>query len=80
MSLRKSLLSASLVALVAVAAPSRAAADWLFTPFIGSTFGGNAEVGGTGDSYKNEFERRLNYGATLGWMGGGIIGFEADFG
>lgn len=80
MSLRKSFLSASLVALVAVAAPSRAAADWLFTPFIGSTFGGNAEVGGTGDSYKNEFERRLNYGATLGWMGAGIIGFEADFG
>ena len=24
--------------------------------------------------------RKLNYGATIGWMGAGIIGFEADFG
>ncbi len=80
MSLRKLFLSASLVALATAAAPSRAAADWLFTPFVGSTFGGNAEVGGTGDSYKNEFERKLNYGASLAWMGAGVIGFEADFG
>lgn len=80
MSLRKIFLSASLVALVSVVAPSRAAADWLFTPFIGATFGGNAFVGGDTDNFKNEFERRLSYGATLGWMGAGIIGFEADFG
>ncbi len=80
MSLRKLFLAASLVALATAALPPSAAADWLFTPFVGATFGGNAEVGGTGDSYKNEFERKLNYGATLGWMGGGVIGFEADFG
>jgi len=80
MSLRKFILSTSLVALVSVAAPSQAAADWLFTPFIGATFGGNADVGGVGDDFKNEFERRLSYGASLAWMGAGIIGFEADFG
>lgn len=80
MSLRKIFLAASLVAATSAAVPARASADWLFTPFIGETFGGNAEVGGTGDNFKNEFERKLNYGATLGWMGGGIIGFEADFG
>lgn len=80
MFLRKFLLSASLVTLSAVAAPSPAAADWLFTPFVGATFGGNAEVGGSGDSFKNDFERKITYGATLGWMGAGVLGFEADFG
>lgn len=80
MFLRKFLLSASLVTLSAVAVPTQASADWLFTPFVGATFGGNAEVGGSGDSFKNDFERKISYGATLGWMGAGIIGFEADFG
>ena len=37
-------------------------------------------IGGVGDNFKNEFERKLNYGASIGWMGAGIIGFEADFG
>ena len=80
MSLRKFFLAASLVALASAAMPTRASADWLFTPFVGATFGGDAEVGGTGDNFKNKFERRLSYGATLGWMGAGVIGFEADFG
>jgi hypothetical protein len=80
MSLRKLFLAASLVTFATVAMPARASADWVFTPFIGATFGGNADVGGSGDDFKNEFERRLSYGATLGWMGGGILGFEADFG
>lgn len=80
MSLRKFFLAASLVALASAAMPTHASADWLFTPFVGATFGGDAEVGGTGDDFKNKFERRLSYGATLGWMGAGVIGFEADFG
>jgi hypothetical protein len=80
MSLRKVFLAASLVTLASVAMPTRASADWLFTPFIGATFGGNAEVGGSGDDFKNEFERRVSYGATFGWMSNGILGFEADFG
>jgi hypothetical protein len=80
MSLRKVFLAASFVAIVTAAIPTRASADWLFTPFVGATFGGNAEVGGSGDTFKNDFERKLNYGATLGWMGAGVIGFEADFG
>lgn len=80
MSLRKVFLAASLVTLASAAMPTRASADWLFTPFIGATFGGDAEVGGSGDDFKNKFERRLSYGATLGWMSNGILGFEADFG
>lgn len=80
MSLRKLFLSASLVAVTAAAAPAAAQADWLFTPFVGATFGGNAEVGGVGDNFKNEFERKINYGASLAWLGAGVVGFEADFG
>jgi hypothetical protein len=80
MLLRKFFVAASLAGLVTAATPTRASADWLFTPFIGATHGGNADIGGTGNDFKNEFERRLAYGATIGWMGAGIIGVEADFG
>jgi len=80
MSLRRFLIAASLVALTSAAAPARASADWLFTPFVGATFGGSANIGGVGEDLDDEFERKLNYGATLAWMGGGAIGFELDFG
>ena len=80
MSLRKLIVTAALVAIASAAAPAKASADWLFTPFIGATFGGNANLPDNGLSVKNEFERRLNYGAALAWMGGGVFGFEADFG
>lgn len=79
MSLRKFLIAASLVAITAAAAPAKASADWLFTPFIGATFGGSANIGGEGEDFKDEFERKLNYGASLAWMGGGALGFEVDF-
>jgi hypothetical protein len=54
-------------ALIGVLAPASARADWLFTPNIGSTFGGAADGRET-----------LTYGASIGWMGAGIFGFEAD--
>jgi len=78
--LRKFFISASLIALLSAAAPATASADWLFTPFIGATFGGSANIGGAGEDFDDEFERKLNYGATLAWMGGGVVGFELDFG
>jgi opacity protein-like surface antigen len=78
MFLRKSLISAASVFIITAADPRPAAADWLFTPFIGSTFGGSANIGGVGDAFKNDFERKLNWGASL--TGGGIVGFELDFG
>lgn len=81
MSLRKLLVTASLVVIASTAAPARASADWLFTPFIGSTFGGSANIAGsTGGDFKDEFERKLNYGASLAWVGSGAVGFELDFG
>lgn len=49
-------------------APARASADWVLTPFVGVTFGGDAE------------EEKVTYGGSLGYMGGGVFGFEVDFG
>ena len=79
MSVGKLFLS-GLVAVMAVAAtPTRASADWLFTPFIGSAFGGKANFGDF-NNFEDEVERRVTFGASLGWMGSGIVGAEVDFG
>jgi opacity protein-like surface antigen len=55
-------------ALMLVLAPASARADWLFTPNVGAGFGGAASG-----------REHLTYGASIGWMGAGIFGFEADF-
>jgi opacity protein-like surface antigen len=59
---------AMIAALALVLAPASAHADWLFTPNIGTTFGGAADG-----------REHLTYGASIGWMGAGIIGIEGDF-
>ena len=69
--------SAFCLALVAFATP--ASADWLFTPYLGLTFGKNADFGDVGDAEDN-FEKRMTFGLNAAWMGAGIIGFEADLG
>ena len=76
---RKAFVSAALASLLTAALPGRASADWLFTPFLGANFGGDARFRGF-DDFEDEFERRVDFGASLGWMGQGIVGFEADFG
>jgi hypothetical protein len=81
MSLRKVIIAAAVVLSASAAAPSQASADWLLTPFIGSTFGGNADIADVaGGTFADNFDQKLNYGASLAWMGGGIVGFEVDFG
>jgi opacity protein-like surface antigen len=66
---------------VSAFAPATASADWLLTPFLGGTFGGSADVTqDAGVSFKNEFNRRLTYGASLAYLGRGVTGFELDFG
>jgi hypothetical protein len=81
MSLRKVIIAAAVVLSASAAAPSKASADWLLTPFIGSTFGGNADIAAvSGGTFADNFDQKLNYGASLAWMGGGIAGFEVDFG
>jgi opacity protein-like surface antigen len=79
MSVRKHVITAFLGILTLIAIPRTASADWLFTPFIGTAFNGAADFGDTFDG-AGEFERRFTFGASLGYMGAGIIGFEFDFG
>jgi opacity protein-like surface antigen len=79
MSVRRLLLVSMLAVIAFGAAPSRAAADWYVTPFIGGNFGGNANFTGPND-FEDEVERRVDAGASLGWMGNGIAGFEIDWG
>ena len=80
MSVRKLLGAAALVAVVAGAAPAKASADWLFTPFVGINFGGSARFIEAGVPFDDEFKKKIDYGASLAWMGAGWLGFEVDFG
>jgi hypothetical protein len=81
MSLRKVIIAAAVVLSASAASPTKASADWLLTPFLGSTFGGNADIADvSGSTFSDEFEQKLNYGASLAWMGAGAVGFEFDFG
>jgi hypothetical protein len=62
---------AVMAALALALSPASARADWLFTPNIGAGFGMNSgDAAGGGE--------HLTYGVSLGWMGEGIIGWEAD--
>jgi opacity protein-like surface antigen len=56
--------TAALIVLVGTAAPARA--DWLLTPYLGVTFGGETD------------SQHVTYGASASWMGAGVIGFEID--
>ena len=58
---------AGLAALVLAFSAGAARADWLFTPQMGTTFGADA----SGNEH-------LTYGASIGWMGAGAFGWEAD--
>ncbi|MEO5894383.1 MAG: outer membrane beta-barrel protein [Vicinamibacterales bacterium] len=80
MSVRKLVGTAALVFVVAGAAPAKASADWLFTPFVGINWGGSAKFNESGADFEDKFERKSDFGASLAWMGAGILGFEFDFG
>jgi hypothetical protein len=57
-----------LAALALALSPASARADWLFTPNVGAGFGGDASG-----------REHLSWGASIGWMGAGVFGWEADF-
>jgi opacity protein-like surface antigen len=57
---------AVIAALTLACSPAAASADWLFTPNIGAGFGGSTSG------------EHLTYGASIGFMGAGVFGFEAD--
>jgi opacity protein-like surface antigen len=57
---------------------SASAQSWFFSPYVGANFGGNASFGDVGD-FDDEFEKRVDFGATLGWNPS-VVGFEVDLG
>jgi Outer membrane protein beta-barrel domain len=80
MALRKLAIASALVLTVCAAAPAKASADWMFTPFIGMNWGGTAAFTDSLGDFEDKFEQRMNFGAGLSWMGAGALGFEVDFG
>ena len=80
MSVRKLLIAGCLALVVSAAAPAKASADWLFTPFIGMNWGASVTFADQFGDFDDEFEKRGTFGASLAWMGGGMAGFELDFG
>jgi opacity protein-like surface antigen len=77
---RRILTTSFLALVVTAAAPAKASADWLFTPFIGLNWGSSVTFNDAFGDFDDEMEKRTTYGASLAWMGGGIAGFEIDFG
>ena len=80
MALRKFAITSALALMVFAAAPAKASADWLFTPYIGMNWGGTAGFTDLAGDFEDEFEQKMNFGASLSWMGAGALGFEVDFG
>src|SRR5688500_1561554 len=57
---------------------SASAQSWFVSPFVGANFGGSASFGEFPE-VDDEVERRLDFGATIGWNPN-VVGFEVDFG
>jgi opacity protein-like surface antigen len=65
-----------LALLIGAAAPSPARADGMIIPFLGVNFGGKS-----GRELSNAIDaKRLDWGASFAFMGGGVLGLEADIG
>ena len=65
----------SIVVFVIVMMPAAARADGLIVPFIGADFGGSA---GDCSGVTPCSSRQLSYGAGIGFMVGGVVGFEGE--
>ena len=69
-------ITAALAAIAIMVTPAPARADGFFVPFFGVNFGGDS-----GREFSEAFDtNQFNWGASLGWMGGGVFGVEGDFG
>src|SRR6187200_2974991 len=64
---------AVLVLVLGTAVPARA--DWHLAPFAGIKFGGATTLNDLDDEADN---RKLIFGATITWIGRGIVGLEGD--
>lgn len=68
-----------MISALALALPvSASAQSWFVSPFVGANFGGSADFGDFPDA-DDEVERRIDFGATVGWNPN-VVGFEIDFG
>ncbi len=64
----------ALCVLLGLFAPAAARADTMLVPFLGINFGGNS-----GRQLSNAIDAgRFDWGFSLAYMGGGILGLEAD--
>ena len=72
------LLRAGLMVLFLGAAAAPARADWLLTPYLGVVFGGAANQFVLND-LDDEFEQRVSFGGSFGYMSKGIFGVEVDY-
>lgn len=59
-----------------LAPPADAHADWLITPFLGTSFGGET----TFLIFEEGAGRKMALGAAVALLGNGILGLEADVG
>jgi hypothetical protein len=64
-------------ALFALAFTTDARADWLITPFIGTTFG--VETGYLTLDLAASIDKHAVYGVSGGWLGTQVLGFEGEF-
>lgn len=58
-------------------APATASAEWILTPFIGASFAAGTDNTDFDDIIDGS---KMTYGGSLAWVGGGVFGFEVDFG
>lgn len=65
------------MALLVTAVPSAAHADWLLTGHIGRTFAGRTTHL---DPEQGATSSQVIYGVSVGWLGRGVFGVEADLG
>lgn len=56
----------SMAVVLLLLSASQARADWLLTPYLGVTFGGDTP------------KQQVNYGLSAAWLGAGVLGFELD--
>lgn len=71
MSLRRTL---AMVLLLGVGTPAAARADGMIIPFLGVNFGGNS-----GKAIADAIDaKRFDWGVSFAFMGGGVLGLEAD--
>lgn len=70
-----------LVAAMAIALlpASARAQSWYVTPYIGGNFGGNADFGNSIGDTDDAVERRMTFGAAIGWVPN-VVGLEFDLG